>query len=361
MPSVRDQCGFALPLTILVITVMTMLIASANVRARADRIIAESNGSTVGAFAVAQSGLHRYFAYYDSLKVRPVDGDSLRINVPSGYADVVAHKVQSPSDTMQYEVYVVRSTGFLIEPIRGSDPAAQRTVAQFAQWHSAAIRTSGGVIGAFTAANGLDVDLLGGVYVNGFDYDSCLPAAAAVPGILATAASTADPAEFDLLTGSPAMSKTGGGSSVASNTGIDWPSIANGQFVAEYDAFQPGDLSYPTMLISGDLSINDGFGTGLLMVTGDLTLTGSVFNFKGVLLVGGTLRDNTSFSTQVLGVVVTGLNEQLGNSPPVGQLGGVDAKLTYVRYASCEIRKALNAFVGFEPISNAWIDNWAMY
>jgi Tfp pilus assembly protein PilX len=84
MTDIRNERGFALPLTILVVTVMTMLIASAHVRARADRIIAESSGATVTAFAVAQSGLYRYLAYCDSIKVRPADGDSLRVNVSSG-------------------------------------------------------------------------------------------------------------------------------------------------------------------------------------------------------------------------------------------------------------------------------------
>ena len=142
MPFLRNERGFALPLTILVVTVMTMLIASANVRARADLVIAESSGATVTAFAVAQSGLQRYFAYYDSIKVRPPDGDSLRVNVASGFADVRAYKVLSPTDTMETELYIVRSTGILIEPTRGSDPQAQRTVAQFAQWQSVGLQRS---------------------------------------------------------------------------------------------------------------------------------------------------------------------------------------------------------------------------
>ena len=352
MPSIRTERGFALPLTILVITVMTMLIASANVRARADRVIAESSGATVEAFAVAQSGLHRYFAYYDSIKVRPADGDSLRINVPGGFADVMAYKVQSPTDTMETELYIVRSTGILIEPTRGSDPQAQRTVAQFAQWQSAAMTVSG----AYTAANGLSVNTAGTLRVRGFD--QCASPAPAVTGVRITGASSASAGDFDVLTGSPAFNRGGGGSTVANGTQIDWPSIVGGQFDAEYDSFRAWDASYPTMLINGDLAVDNGGGYGLLIVTGDLTMNGFFFSWRGVVLVGGRIITNTMFTT-VRGVTVTGLNEQLGMNPPVGQLGGGWSQ-DYLYY-ECEVRNALNALVGFVPIQNAWIDNWAMY
>jgi hypothetical protein len=354
MPNLREERGFALPLTILVVTVMTMLIASAHVRVRADRVIAESSGATVDAFAVAQSGLHRYFSHYDTLtpKVRPPDGDSMRINVPHGYADVRAFTVRTPADTMEPELYVVRSTGFLIEPNRGSDPQAQRTVAQFAQWQSAAMK----IAGSFTAANDLSVDVSGVLRVRGFD--QCASPAPAVPGVRITGTSPAIPGEFDVLTGVPAFSEGGIGSAVANETQIDWPSIVGGQFDAEYDSFQAWDASYPSILISGDLAVNDGGGYGLLIVTGNLTLNGFFFSWRGVILVGGQLITNTMFTT-IRGATVTGLNEQLGMNPPVGQIGG--GLFQDYLYYECEVENALHSLVGFVPIRNAWIDNWAMF
>jgi len=350
----RDERGFALPLTILVVTVMTMLIASAHVRVRADRIIAESSGATVDAFAVAQSGLNRYLAYYDSVtpKVRPPDGDSVRINVPHGFADVRAFKVMSPADTMEHELYIVRSTGFLIEPTRGSDPQAQRTVAQFAQWQSAAMT----ITGAFTAANGLSVNTSGTLRVRGFD--QCASPAPAETGVRTTGASPINAGDFDVITGVPALNLGGGGSSVANETMIGWPSIVGGQFDAEYDSFRAWDASYPSMVITGDLTVNDGGGYGLLVVTGDLIVNGFFFSWRGVVLIGGRLITNTMFTT-IRGTTVTGLNEQLGMSPPTGTIGGGWFQ-DYLYYA-CEIENALNSLTGFVPINNAWIDNWAMY
>jgi hypothetical protein len=352
MQDMRDQRGFALPLTILVITVMTMLIASAHVRARADRIIAESSGATVTAFAVAQSGLNRYLAYYDSIKVRPADGDSLRINVPGGYADVRAYTVRSPSDTMEPELYVLRSTGTLIQPTRGSLPQAQRTLAQFAQWQSASMW----VEAAYTAANDITVDPTLDIDVVGFD--QCASGAPAVTGLRTIGTSSITALDFGDLEGSPALQLSGSGAVVANDTRIDWSAIVNGQFEADYDSIRNWDFSYPTMLINGDATISDGGGYGLLMVTGNLTLTGSTFNWRGIVLAGGWIVANAQ-STYVRGTIVSGLNAQLGMSPAASQIGV--GPFHDFDYDACEIQNALNSLIGFAPIRNAWIDNWAMY
>ena len=353
-PIVCSERGFALPLTILVVTVMTMLIASANVRARVDRIIAESSGATVDAFAVAQSGLNRYIAYYDSVtpKVRPPDGDSVRINVPSGFAVVRAYKVRTPTDTMEMELYIVRSTGYLIEATRGSIPQAQRTVAQFAQWQSAAMW----IESVFTAANDWVIGPSTDVDVRGNDH--CSPAVPTVTGVRTSAASTLVPADFDDIT---SLILSGTGSDAANSTRIDWASIVGGQFEAEYDSYQAWDASYPTMLITGDTTINNFGGWGLLIVTGNLTLTGDVLNWGGVVLVGGRLTVDVAAGVYgyFRGVTATGLNAQLGMSPPANLISG--GSLIDFDYHSCEVQKALNTFIGFVPIRNAWIDNWAMY
>ena len=95
-----------------------------------------------------------------------------------------------------------------------------------------------------------------------------------------------------------------------------------------------------------------------MIVTGDLTLNGRFFSWRGVVLIGGRLITNTMFTT-IRGATVTGLNEQLGMNPPMGTVGGGWADSYY--YYSCEVENALGSLVGFVPIQNAWIDNWAMY
>jgi len=329
-----------------------MLIAAAHVRVRADRIFAESSGATVTAFATAQSGLGRYMAYYDSISVRPPDGDSLRINVPGGYADVRAYKVMSPADTMEPELYILRSTGTLIEPNRGMYPQARRTLAQFAQWQSADMR----VEAAITAANDIAVAPSIDVDVRGVDY--CGSGAPSVTGLRTIATSTIDPLAFDDLMGSPALDRSGTSSAVANATLIDWAAIVNGQFKAEYDNMRNWDSSYPSILISGAATLSDGGGYGLLMVTGNLTVTGSSFNWRGVVLVGGSFV-TTAHSTYIRGALASGLNAQLGVPSAASQIIG--GPFHDFDYAPCEVRLALNSLVGLAPIKNAWIDNWAEY
>lgn len=147
--------GMALPATLLLVALITVMLATAFVRVEADRRIAESAGDLVDALTVAQSGLHTYFATasFDACDraVRPPDGDSVRINVTGGYADVVARVVRKPPDTLTAWTYVVRATGRVIEPVMGSDPQASRTVAQFAEWQRARLTAPA----VFSAANGL--------------------------------------------------------------------------------------------------------------------------------------------------------------------------------------------------------------
>ncbi|MFQ5703266.1 MAG: hypothetical protein ACE5HT_04515 [Gemmatimonadales bacterium] len=338
-------------MTILMLTVVTVLLASAFVRARAEHQVARSNSSTVDALAVAQSGLQRFLAYYDSLNTRPGDGDSLRINVPDGYADVVTRVVRSPADTMEPEIHIVRSTGHVIMPTTGAEPQAERTIAQFAQWQSAGMKVTGGL----TTANGLNITA-GNVVVVGVDQCGAAPS---VAGLRVTSSNSPSAGDFGIINGSPPIDAAGGGSAVADDTGINWAGIVAGQFEADYSTVRLWDGTYPSMLITGDLILNDAGGYGLLIVTGDLTLTGTFFSWRGVVLVGGELTANTWF-TIVRGTTVTGLNEALGMNPPVGQLGG-GSGAHYFEYFDCEIKNALGSLIGFVPIENAWFDNWATY
>jgi len=53
---------------------------------------------------------------------------------------VRAWVVQKPADTMQNQMYVVRSTGYAIVPAAGATPQGIRTVAQFGYWQTPSMR-----------------------------------------------------------------------------------------------------------------------------------------------------------------------------------------------------------------------------
>ncbi len=354
-----NERGFALPITIFIVTIVTIMLAAIFVRVSADRRMAESTGATVDAVAIAHSGLQRYFAHYDSLVTRPTDGDSLRFNVTGGYADVVAHFVRRPADTTENQMYVVRSMGRVIEPTEGAEPQAVRRVAQFAQWQTANIDD---VVAAFTAPNG--VRKIPNGYIEIWGHDQCATPGPSKRGLRAPWGPLPDPIpDSDIQgvafpPGAPSVWEGGNGYNVAAATDIDWPTIVSGGFEPDFTSAQLQNWNWSSQMIAGNLILQDTWGSGLLIVTGDLEFRGATVDWYGLILVGGEIRFNAA-TTFVRGLVVSGLDELLtGTNPPRGDIGGTTIRIWY---DSCHVADALRSLTGFTPISNAWVDNWATY
>jgi hypothetical protein len=339
--------GFALPVTIFVITIVTLMITGLLIRVETDRRIAESSGDMVDALTVAQSGLQRYLGLATA---RPANGDSIRINVQGGYADVVVHRVFAPADTARMGLYVVRSTGHVIKPTEGSDPQASRTVAQFAGWQTGHI----GVLGAYTSTT--KVTQAGGDTVDITGTDAC-GTAAPVYGVRAINGSSLGTG----ITGSPSAYLISGSSgAVAAATKINWDGVLHGGFRPDYTSFHAWDSSYPSMIVNGNLTMQDNGGYGLLIVSGDLTLGGSYAYWDGVILVGGTISFGATW-TYFYGSVTSGLNALLSGGNPSNVQLGAPGKNVRIWYNSCSVSHAMQEFTGLVPISKAWVDDWATY
>ena len=375
----RSEQGFALPITLFVVALVTVMLATAFVRVRNDYRISDSSGDMVDAFAVAQAGLSTYMAQvaFDECDnaIRPADGHSQRFNVPGGYADVVAHVAYRPADTLAPWTYVIRSTGNLIRPASGADPQAVRTVAQFAQWQYGSIE----MLAAITSASGLDR------YPDGScpaapDGDGCgqftgtdqnYKVACRLPNIPAIRVpSGKDMLEsLDYFTVSGSAVESGTKESVAQETNIDWPRTITGGIVPDEYGVRVWDSSYPVQFVAGDATIDcapETWGWGLLVVTGDLTIQGTkgatamgrgCLQWNGVVIVGGRihfLSDDQRFD----GLVISGMAWQIGTDVKRTKYGGNYIDIDFDSY---EVRKALAPLAGFAPIGNAWVDNWSTY
>jgi type II secretory pathway pseudopilin PulG len=368
VPRLDREDGLALPLTILVVTLVTIMLAALFTRVQSDRRLAESSGDNVDALSIAQSGLQSYFGAtvsWDQCRkpIRPLDGDSVRINVTGGYADVVANVVQKPADTLDTWMYVVRSTGYVIEPTMGADPQAVRTVAQFAEWNPGDIT----MLAAFTVANGLVKNVKGKGEFRGVDQH--WRASCRQPDIAAMRVPNGGapnlPGSYVTTGSTPNILVADNSGTVAAMTGIDWATTITGGIVPDYTYVKFWDSSYPVMLVAGDttLSISSNkTGYGTMIVTGDLTFTGNrKFQWYGIVLVGGEIIFN-SRRVYFDGIVVSGLNAQLTGSPPKkGALAAASNRTVDMDYNSWYVARAMQAFAGFAPIENAWIDNWASY
>ena len=361
-----NERGFALPITLFLIAILTLMLGSAFTRAATENQIAGSSKATVDALFVAQAGLQKYLGqdFTDLDSPRPLSGDSVRLDVPGGWAWVVPDVLQTPADTMDNFRYIIRSTGYVVDPNDESTPLASRTVAQFADWQHAWLDAPRA---ALIAANGLEIES-DNVELNGQDQsnplcagDPLLPAGfgARLP---AGENSDLDDAEFR---GSPALLELGTQESVAQLVNIDWEAIRAGGFIPDYTSPQNGLTGdFPSQLVAGNYSesIDHFEGEGLLIVTGDLEVVKDRdhWSWRGVILVGGEASIEADH-VYINGTIISGLNYLTGDSPTDDDSDFAGDHEFLLHFDSCNIRQSLRFLRGFVPLKNTWIDNWATF
>ncbi|HMH26929.1 MAG TPA: hypothetical protein VK542_10140, partial [Gemmatimonadaceae bacterium] len=149
---------------------------------------------------------------------------------------------------------------------------------------------------------------------------------------------------------------------------IDWNGIVNGNSITPTITIPGGSwptaamiasfadtLStyYPIIRVNGDFVLPSA-GTGMLIVTGSLTLNGSV-GWRGVLLVGNDITSNGN--NGIAGATVSGLNVKLGTYVPGSQANGTKQ----YNYDSCEVAKSTTTMGALVTLRNTWVDNWVEY
>src|SRR3954447_19372127 len=177
--------GFAIPIAVLVIAVLTIMIAGGFSLVSAERRSVSDQKSQVSAFRLAEQGLELYLVRRDSLmagkpsytKVPGAIPDTVQINMTGGYAQVTLTRLRPVRGT-QAGLYVVRSRGVETAGAYAGSPQAVRTVAQYALWEPAGMQ----VLAGWTALSGLQKNggagTLGGVDLCG---DSATIAGVVVP------------------------------------------------------------------------------------------------------------------------------------------------------------------------------------
>jgi hypothetical protein len=356
----RSRAGFALPIVLLLVVLLTALLTAGLARTASELQIATASQAVEQASAVARSGLQTYLGSVSEDACgrpnRPPDGDSVRINVPGGFAEVVATVVRRPADTLANWLYLVRSTGYVIWPAYGSTPVANRTIAQFAEWQSGQLALPA----AFTAANGLTRIPGGSGQLHGADEHGTSGCQTAPLRSLRVAGSVPGLSDYDLTGGSPLGGGTG--AEIVDAARIDWGALLTpGRISPDYSSPQPDDGTYPIQFVTGNGTLGSAgattFGRGLLIVSGDLLVLGNFVQWYGVVLVGGQILFDAA-DQRFDGFVASGLNRQLGLAPPVGAIGG---DYTDIDYDSRYVRLALRPLTGFAPVANAHLEHWRSY
>lgn len=90
---------------------------------------------------------------------------------------------------------------------------------------------------------------------------------------------------------------------------------------------------WPIIHSSGDLHLSGGTGQGILIVEGDLELTGN-FEFNGLVFVYGSIRSSG------VGNKIVGSANILGSSVNINEIGTTGAGSTNLQLSSCAIERA---------------------
>lgn len=363
MLNTTERRGFAIPIAVLVIAVLTIMIAGGFSIVSAERRSVADQKSQINAFRIAEQGLEIYLVRRDSLlagvqgytKV-PGAKDSVRINMTGGYAEVSLTRLRPPKGS-QSGLYVVRSKGTETAGAFAGTPEGVRTVAQYVLWEPAPMQ----VLAGWTALSGLQKNgaagTLGGIDLCG--------EGATVAGVVVPM----DPGYEGKLVavGNPPVDTIPAPDSVE----IDWNAIVNLNEIEPTITIPGGSwpgaaleasyadttlMYYPIIRVNGDFALPTS-GTGMLIVTGNLTISGST-GWRGVLLVGGRLTSNGNNGIQ--GATISGLNVKLGMD-----IDDIDESIAngtkQYNYNSCEVARATTPMGALITLRNTWVDNWVEY
>jgi hypothetical protein len=356
-----ERRGFAIPVAILVIAVLTIMLAGGFSIVSAERRSVADQKSQVSAFRIAEQGLELFLVRRDSLlsaragysKV-PGAQDTIRVALAGGYADVQLTMLRPPTGT-QSGLYILRSRGTETANVYGGAPAGVRTVAQYVLWEPMPMQ----VLAGWLALSGLQKNGGAGT-LSGVDlcHDSDAVAGVVVPlnpGYLGSTAATE---------GSPAIDTV-----TADSVHIDWMGIVTNNLIQATITIPGGSFPpdaafndttyYPIIRVNGnlDLPLSGGtVGRGMLIVTGNFVISGNA-SWKGVVLVGGTITSNGG--NGIYGATVSGLNVKMVPPIPVPPSTANGTK-TY-EYNSCEVAKANMSSGALVTLKNTWVDNWVQY
>lgn len=373
----RRRRGFALPLAILALALMTATIVAAYSTTAAETVANNAMRSQERALQLAQTGLQQFLVrrseagFCTNCVSDPSVADSewTRVTLPGGYADVVAMRQRQRFSSLGIAaVYFVRSTGVDTGvKLSGAGNAvyARRTIGQYATWGTTPVR----VLGGLTSLNGVRNNATGGgERIDGDDACGGEPsvAGAVVPkgGLYGGTGNTPG--------GSIPVDSSRTLDSLRKVVGIDWSGIINGNALPADITIPPnggfptalqfalgGSTYWPVIRIKTSFTIpND--GKGLIVADSNLTIPAGV-DWDGIILVGGAI--SVAGNGILEGVVITGLNRLLPTTANPYDFTRRDtvSSTKRIRYSSCDVEDTADKLKVYFAMTNTFIDNVAIW
>jgi Tfp pilus assembly protein PilX len=374
----RNRRGFALPLAIMIIAILTAAIAAGFAATATESVVNNAQRAQERAYQIAEAGLQQFVVrraeagFSTHLITDPslitTDSEYTRVQLPGGYADVVAIQVRKQFSAPKPALYFIRARGVdTAARLGGAGNAtyAERTVGVYAKWNTATLN----VLAALTTFHGVTEV---GAASNIFRTKN--------PGCTSSDTSLTS----DIATVWAVGNVTQGGTTVDSSSylvldalrdsaAIDWDAIKNGNSVVADVTIPPNPwpsaavlATWPIIRIKQALYSVPSSGSGIIIADSNLILP-RPYDWNGIIMTGGIAIFRGGSGTNVsytYGAVVSGLNHLLPGASPPGAItvdnDTVGASHT-VRYDPCNVARAGLRFHGYSVMSNSWMDNVATW
>ena len=372
MRTLRNRRGFALPMTIMVVVVLTAALTAAFVATASETTTNVAVRGQSRAFMLAQMGLERFLENPDSMSVCPkcdtlrttpvvdtygkeIDGDSVYITVT---------RIRHQSGRNIPAVYFIQARGVdkrskLTGRLASVD--AERSVGLYAQWNTNTVQ----VRSAWTSLTALEKNGTAGL-LSGADQCGEGPT---IAGTIAPKGEFEHDGGSGWAEGNPPVDTSMTAAELAATMKIDWNAIINGNSMPA-DFTIPGDnfpseawfaadtSRWPVIRIKANNYALPNGGRGIIIAEGDFVISGSNM-WDGVVLIGGKLLSNGS--NTVAGGTITGLNVLLPDAEKPGEStlddGSTANGQKIYQYSSCKVARATKALERFRVLANTWADN----
>jgi hypothetical protein len=375
MQGLKNRIGFALPLVVIFLVVLSFALAAGLAASAAEGSTTTAQRGQNRAYTLAEWGLQQFIVSRDSLcrqtgasclsdpGAATSGQDSVQVNGQGGYAIIVSRLMrqqQGTKDTIP-ALYFVRARGVdTISKLRGGDTTTSvRSVGLIVQWSTITMK----VTGAWTSLSGLDKQGSAG-QIDGNDQCGRKPA---VAGVLVPKGDYSTSGGF-VPTGNPPLDTTKTLAQLEPTITIDWNAIINGNAMpADFDiptqAFPPtswfdADTSrWPVIRVHGDFALPNA-GRGIIIADANFIISGSNM-WNGIILIGGQLTSNGNNTTS--GATVSGLNYKLPGAPQpapgyINDNSTANGTKSYV-YNSCYVSRATQKLRHYVPMADTWIDD----
>jgi hypothetical protein len=373
---VTNRAGFALPLAIFVIGMLTAAVAAGFAATSSEAVVNNAQRAQERAYQIAEAGLQQFMVrrgevgFCTGCQTDPtatVDSEYTRVQLTGGYADVVSKRIWNPTTGTQSPVFFIRSKGIDTAArmsVGGGTIFAERTVGLYARWSNTTLQ----VLGALNSFNGAH-------RVSGVDIDGTnrCGGATTVPSLTWDAVMPSSSGRTGIWTGIT-IDETQAFATLKTNQAIDWDQVMANAVTADVTIppnAWPGAGGYTNWPIIRVKTSAMGVlpnvgGQGLILADSNFRVpAGSDWN--GVILVGGTLTVPSvsgGANSYIRGAVVTGLNKTKSGagSPPIGVTTDNDQFLEnnlYIQYYPCYVTDAGHKLRGYTPMANTWMDNVA--